>query len=206
MLLVGRDHNSGQLDWRVFDSWGPFILPCEVRIRFNILPSVWNEEHRVGETFYSNCITRSIFALEGFTKSVQKGLNPKWNINLMILSPGGVKTSFADNTKYLKRHSAYASDPESPVTALVKWIKDPSLAATWADPDKCAAVLFDAVMGQKSRPLPMRLNIDAETLPMMRGEVDSYIKEMNDWEDETLEVNSSADGTFALMDKLIGKA
>ena len=75
----------------------------------------------------------------------------------MILSPGGVKTNFASSINYLPRHPAYASDPEAPLNAFIKYLEDPSLPDTWADPDKCAAVLFDVILGQKDRPLPMRL-------------------------------------------------
>jgi|SRR6187402_2058240 len=106
----------------------------------------------------------------------------------MILSPGGVKTNFISNFKFLPRHPAYANDPEAPLNALIKYIRDPSLPDTWADPDKCAAVLFDAVLGQKERPLPRRLNLGADALPAMRGDVDLYLKEMKDWEEETLKV------------------
>lgn len=75
----------------------------------------------------------------------------------MILSPGGVKTNFASNINYLPRHPAYANDPEAPLNDFIKFMEGPSLPATWADPDKCAAVLFDAILGQRDRPLPMRL-------------------------------------------------
>jgi hypothetical protein len=48
-------------------------------------------------------------------------------------------------------------DPEAPLNAFIKYVEDTSLPDTWADPDKCAAVLFDVVLGQKDRPLPMGL-------------------------------------------------
>jgi hypothetical protein len=76
----------------------------------------------------------------------------------MILSPGGVKTNFANNIKYLPRHPAYANDPEAPLASFIEFMENPSLPATWADSDKCAAVLFDAVLGQKERPLPTRVS------------------------------------------------
>lgn len=72
----------------------------------------------------------SKFALERFTKSVAKDLNPKWNINLMILSPSGVKANFANSIKYLPRHPAYADDPEAPLNAFIKFMEDPSLSNT----------------------------------------------------------------------------
>jgi NAD(P)-dependent dehydrogenase (short-subunit alcohol dehydrogenase family) len=99
----------------------------------------------------------SKFALEGFTKCVARETNPKWNIKFLILSPGGVKTNFASSITYLPRHPAYANDPEAPLNPFIKYLEDPTLPDSWADPDKCAAVLFDAVVGQKQRSLPVRL-------------------------------------------------
>ena len=73
----------------------------------------------------SDCVTRSKLTLEGFTQSVQKELIPIWNIKLMIVSPGAVKTNFAGNIKYLTRHPAYADDPEAPLTSLNEMINNP---------------------------------------------------------------------------------
>jgi len=147
----------------------------------------------------------SKFALEGLTRSVQRELNPKWNINFMILSPGGVNTNFASSIKYFPRHPAYDND-EAPLTSLQKFVNEPSATATWADPDKCAAVLVDAVLGQNDRPLPTRLNLGADTLPLMRHEIGQYLKEMENWEDETLKVSPSTGGSVSLVDELMKKA
>ncbi|TVY91735.1 putative oxidoreductase [Lachnellula willkommii] len=144
----------------------------------------------------------SKFALEGLTKSVNRELNPKWNIKLMILSPGGVKTKFASNMRFLPRHPAYDND-EAPLTGLSKYIKIPSSADTWADADKCAAVLFDVVLGQKDKPLPTRLNLGADALPLMRHEIGEYLREMEDWEEETLKVMPSTTESSVLVDQLI---
>lgn len=135
--------------------------------------------------------------MEGLTKSVNRELNPKWNIRLMILSPAGVKTKFASNLKFLPRHPAYDND-EAPLTSLSKYIKIPSSADAWADADKCAAVLFDVVLGQKDKPLPMRLNLGADSLPLMRHDVGEYLKEMEDWEEESLKVMPSTTEASAL--------
>jgi len=132
----------------------------------------------------------SKFALEGFSKSVAKELNPKWNIRFLILSPGGIQTSFTDNIKFLQRHPAYADDPESPLNQLIQYVSAPGSQDNYAVPEVCAAVLFDAVVGQNERPLPRRLNLGPETLPIMRADVNGYLKEMDEWEKETLKVAS----------------
>lgn len=119
----------------------------------------------------------------------------------MILSPGGVQTNFASSIKYLPRHPAYDND-ESPLTGLNNLINDPASSATWADSDKCAVVLFDAVLGQNERPLPMRLNLGVDTLPYMRHDVATYLKEMEDWEEETTKVMPDEAGKSALLNVL----
>ena len=144
----------------------------------------------------------SKFALEGFTKSVAKEVNPKWNINFLILSPGGIKTNFGNNIQYEPRHPAYADDPESPLNKLIKYISNPASQETWAVPELCAAVLFDAVVGQKEKPLPTRLNLGTATLPLMRADVNNYLKEMDEWEKETLKVASSKDNEGELLELL----
>lgn len=113
----------------------------------------------------------------------------------MILSPGGVRTSFAENIRYLPRHPAYANDPEAPLGGFIEYMKDPSVPLTWADAEKCAAVLFDAVLNQKKRPLPTTLNLGADTLPLMHREIDTYLAEMEDWKEETLKVMPSTYGS-----------
>jgi short-subunit dehydrogenase len=126
----------------------------------------------------------SKFALEGFTKSVRKELNPKWNIKLSILSPGGVKTKFADSMKFVSRHPAYTEDPEAPINGLLKYMRDPAMPATWADSDKCADVLINAILNQNDRPLPIRLNIGAGVLQLMRDDIHLYLDQMKEWEVE----------------------
>jgi len=144
----------------------------------------------------------SKFALEGFTKSVAKEVNPKWNISFLILAPGGVKTSFGSNMKYLTRHPAYADDPESPLNQLIKFMSNPELQETFATPEVCAAVLFDAIVGQKTRTLPKRLNLGTETLPLMRADVYNYLKEMDEWQKETLKVASPKGNVGNILDIL----
>lgn len=65
-------------------------------------------------------------------------------------------------------------------------------------------MLFNAVVGQKDKSLPTRLNLGADALPLMRGEVGSYLKEMKDWEKETLSVMpaTSMDGSNPLVDTM----
>lgn len=124
----------------------------------------------------------SKFALEGFTKSVAKELRPEWNINLLIVAPGGVRTNFATSSLGAPpRHPAYDL-PDGAFSQLADYIKAQD---TWSDPDSCAKVLFDAMVGQRERPLPTRLLMGAETIPYMKGEIKQFLQEIDEWEGES---------------------
>ncbi|TVY80532.1 putative oxidoreductase [Lachnellula suecica] len=178
--------------------WGPMRLTREsIRVFREVNPAGQGgtilQTIVTVEVACANVVASSKFALEGLTKGVAKELNPDWNIKLMIVSPGGVKTNFQSNFKRFPRHPAYDND-EAPLTILDKWICDPASSSMWADADKCAAVLFDAVVGQKERPLPMRLNLGAEVPALMRADTNVHLKEIEDWEKETVMVARTADG------------
>ncbi|KAE9367057.1 NAD(P)-binding protein [Stipitochalara longipes BDJ] len=140
-------------------------------------------------------------ALEGFTKAVAKELKPEWNINFFILSLGGLKTNFIHNVKFLPRHPAY-DDPDSPLSRLIKYSSDPKSLENRAVPEICATVLFDAVTGQHERQLPAKLNLGRENLPLMRADMHKNLKEMDEWETETLSVAPHANAKDDLLDVL----
>jgi short-subunit dehydrogenase len=134
---------------------------------------------------------RSKFALEGFTKSVAQELNPKWNIHLLTFAPGGVRTNFVSNFKLFGRHPAYENDPESALNKIMTYMSQPEVHATWADPDDCAKVLFDAVVSQETRPLPRRICVGADAWSTCDMEMKSQIKENDEWKDVAVSVTKA---------------
>jgi hypothetical protein len=46
-------------------------------------------------------------------------------------------------------------------------------------------------------------SLGSDTLPMMRGEIDQYVKEMKDWEEETLKVMPSSRGSASRVDQFV---
>jgi hypothetical protein len=66
-------------------------------------------------------------------------------------------------------------------------------------------VLVERGWGQNTDVEILQLNLGADTLPLMRREVDSYLTEMKDWERETLSVMPSTNGPPPLMDTMMGK-
>ncbi|KAJ0416734.1 hypothetical protein BJY00DRAFT_291032 [Aspergillus carlsbadensis] len=127
----------------------------------------------------------SKFALEGFTESVAKEMDPTWNIKFLIAVPGGVKTNFAATSlKTIPRHPAYDT-PSSPLTQILRYISQPTAQDTWSDPDVCARLLVDTVSNQKERPLPVRLLMGAETIPLLESDMEKTRAEMQAWKAET---------------------
>lgn len=130
-------------------------------------------------------IPDSKFALEGFTESVAKEMNPDWNIQLLIVAPGGVRTKFAcSGLKNVPRHPAYES-PTSKFSQLKEYIANPASQDTWSDPEVCAQLLFDAVTERKERPLPTRLLMGAETIPLIKADIEQTLREIGAWSEET---------------------
>jgi NAD(P)-dependent dehydrogenase (short-subunit alcohol dehydrogenase family) len=134
-----------------------------------------------GNAFYH----ASKFALEGFTESVAKEMDPSWNIKFLLVLPGGVRTNFASTSaKATPRHPAY-DHHSSPLTQLLEYVANPASQETWSDPDICARLLVNTVIAQRERPLPARLLMGAETIPLIRGDIERTLKEIYEWKAET---------------------
>lgn len=129
-------------------------------------------------------IWNSKFALGGFTESFAKEMNPNWNINLMVVAPGGIQTSFGSNVQFTTRHPEY-NIPASPLNQLLSYMTDAEVQMTFATPDSCARTVFDVVVGKHQRPLPRLLLIGAETIPLMEADIKTTVDEMQSWKAET---------------------
>ncbi|KAL4734577.1 hypothetical protein BDV11DRAFT_209262 [Aspergillus similis] len=127
----------------------------------------------------------SKFALDGFTESVAKEMDPSWNIKFLIAVPGGVQTNFAaTSAKAVPRHPAYDT-PSSPLTQILNYISQPSAQDTWSDPDVCARLLVETVANQGERPLPTRLLMGAETIPLLESDIEKTLAEIREWRAQT---------------------
>ncbi|KAH8653522.1 hypothetical protein BX600DRAFT_440588 [Xylariales sp. PMI_506] len=146
-----------------------------------------------GSSFYH----ASKFALEGFTKSVAKELNPKWNIKVMIVSPGGMATSFFQNSKSPDRLPIYAEDPETPLNQLFASLSSSGAMDSLPTPERCAAVIAAAILGRDDKPLPTRLNLGQAPLFLVRSDMKASLQELENWESESLSVQAKEDGDAA---------
>ncbi|OQE21946.1 hypothetical protein PENSTE_c011G06236 [Penicillium steckii] len=141
-----------------------------------------------GSAFYH----ASKFALGGFTESFAKEMNPNWIINLMVVAPGGIQTSFGSNVQFTTRHPEY-NTPASPLNQLLSYMTDTEVQMTFATPDSCARTVFDVVIGKDQRPLPRRLLIGAETISLMEADIKKTVDEMQSWKAETHRCSAKSD-------------
>jgi hypothetical protein len=112
-------------------------------------------------------------------------MDPSWGIKFMVVAPGGIQTKFGSSLQFAKRHPAY-NTPSSPLNQLMAYTMNPAMQETFSQPDQCAKVLFDAVVGQDQRPLPSRLLMGAETIALSEAENKRVLEEMEAWKKETL--------------------
>lgn len=115
-----------------------------------------------------------------------KELDPDWNVKLLIIAPGGVRTNFAGpSLRLAPRHPAY-NVPASSFSQLLQYITNPKSPSSWSDPGICTRVLFDCVVGQDERRMPRRLLMGAEAILLTREDIKSTLASIDAWEDQTM--------------------
>lgn len=111
------------------------------------------------------------FAVEGWTESVAREMNPHWNINFCIVEPAGVKTNFEGSSKrYMQPHPAYA-DPEMPARKLEKYVKMGLKSGAGIEPVAIAKALFEVASRGEKVPLHLPLGSTAVALIKAKLEV-----------------------------------
>lgn len=130
---------------------------------------------------------RSKFALEGFTESVAKEVGEMAGVNFLLVEPNGMHTKFAESalTKTY-RHPAY-DKAGSPLNSLIAYIADPESWKSWSDPDLCATVLFNCVIGQNERSMPTRLFMGRGTTELIRSDIEKTLEDMDAWGAEAVQ-------------------
>ncbi|KAG9231602.1 hypothetical protein BJ875DRAFT_112201 [Amylocarpus encephaloides] len=139
-----------------------------------------------GNSFYH----ASKFAIEGFSESLSKEMPPAWNINFIILQPGGMKTEFAKSSfKITPPHPAY-KDPGFPSRQLESWmLNNPEIfESVAADAKLTTEVVVNAIVTSKERPLPLRLPLGAGAFGIIRKKLESQLNDVDAWKDVTVSV------------------
>jgi hypothetical protein len=109
-------------------------------------------------------------------------MHPDWNINFLILEPGAMKTSFATSSMAsFPPHPAYI-DPSMPTRQLEAWFAT-NFDAQVAEPEDTVDVVFDVVVRQGERKMPLRLPLGGDAWGMIKGKLGEMEHEMAEWKD-----------------------
>ncbi|CDO77053.1 hypothetical protein BN946_scf184455.g3 [Trametes cinnabarina] len=136
--------------------------------------------------FYS----ASKFALEGFSEGLNKELNPDWNIKIIVIQPGGVRTLWASGNMAVNPLPPAYDGPDSVVSrfrAIVRGttpIGDPSKGTSAANP-------------------PQRLPLGPDARFVIQSKINEIQRELDDWQE--LELSTAADDAdTSFLSKLSG--
>ena len=119
------------------------------------------------------------FAIEGYSEALAKEITPL-GIKLTLVEPGAFRTEFAGDS---------LATPENPIDdyeeTAHKFVKQQEQMSGEqpGDPDKAAQAMIKAV--ESDNP-PMRLVLGEDALQATRKKIESFQKELEEWEDVTL--------------------
>lgn len=109
------------------------------------------------------------------------------------MEPGAVRTNFAGpSLKFMPRHPAY-DIPSTPLSQLIQYMMSPESQNSWSDPDDCARLLFDVVVGQNDRALPTRLLMGEDTVSLIKADIEKNMDEIKAWETESRGVSAGGE-------------
>ncbi|GAP92365.1 putative short chain dehydrogenase [Rosellinia necatrix] len=123
----------------------------------------------------------SKFAMEGFAESVAKELDPRWNIHLSILEPGGTTTEYLGRSfrTTAARHPAYAA-PHMPTNAMLALLADEGLRAGFSSADDIAHAMPELLLlarGAGAR-IPVRVPLGCDAFDAVLAETDAVRREL----------------------------
>ncbi|KAI0328197.1 NAD(P)-binding protein [Cubamyces sp. BRFM 1775] len=137
--------------------------------------------------FYS----ASKFALEGFSEGLHKELDPKWNIKVIVIQPGGVRTLWAgSNMVEVPLPPTYA-DPEGLTARFLQVMRGTKYIG---DPNKVGRALI--TISEAENP-PMRLPLGADARFVIQSKLNEIQREFDEWKElELSTIADDADPTF----------
>ncbi|KAI1210600.1 uncharacterized protein F4807DRAFT_421983, partial [Annulohypoxylon truncatum] len=122
------------------------------------------------------------FALEGFAESVAKEVSPEWNIYVTCVEPGGTKTRYVgENMRRMPRHPAYAEDPQSATTGMLKFMDTPEMHEGFASAAEVAEGVYTVV--GSGRRIPIRVPLGRDSWRMVMAEVERVKADLEECRD-----------------------
>ncbi len=122
----------------------------------------------------------SKFALEGFTEAIASELAPEWKIRVMILEPGGTKSSFTASSgkEGAVMHPKY-EDKGMAVNAMLNALTGPKINEGMVEASAVASCLFDVL--SKEEVLPLRLPTGKDSFQAIKGKEVAKMEELERW-------------------------
>ncbi|KAH8590552.1 hypothetical protein B0O99DRAFT_691561 [Bisporella sp. PMI_857] len=118
------------------------------------------------------------FAVEGFSESVAREMHPDWNINICIVEPSGVKTSFEGHSKaHIQPHPAYAAK-DMPARQLEAYVRQGIKSAKLLEPSAVAEMLFSVT--SRGERVPLRLPLGEVAWNMAKAKSEAFLRELEE--------------------------
>ena len=133
---------------------------------------------KVGLLPFLTAYHASKFAIEGFTESLRQELDD-FNINIILIEPGYVRSGFLDNSKYAKGFDSNKSPYAKKVQQVFQGFE--SITAYSSHPSKVAQTILD-VLNSPNPELRNPVGKDADSIFKTRAELSD--KEMEQWSRE----------------------
>ena len=118
----------------------------------------------------------SKFAIEGYSEALAQEIAPL-GIKLTLVEPGGFRTNGQDS---LATPDCQIDDYEETAHKTIKMLSDSKLPG---DPEKAAQAMIKVV--ESDNP-PLRLVLGEDGLELVRQKIESFQKELEEWEEVTL--------------------
>ncbi|KAI1427917.1 retinol dehydrogenase 8 [Xylaria sp. FL1777] len=122
----------------------------------------------------------SKFAMEGFAQSVIKELDPRWNIHLCAVQPGGTTTEFLGGSfkNMATRHPAYAA-PDMPTNQMLALMGNLEIRKGFSSADDIARGMWEVVTRGKKILSRVPLGSDAwEAVAMEADKIKEEYEEL----------------------------
>ncbi|KAI0098671.1 NAD(P)-binding protein [Nemania sp. FL0031] len=132
-----------------------------------------------GQAFYH----ASKFAVEGWSESFVRELNPDWNIHMCIVEPGGVKTEFERGSKkHAKVHEAY-DGADMPARKLAAWVKKGIASGVGVAPSAVAELLY--LVASRNEKVPLWLPVTSGAAQLIKMKLQARLDNLEETKDLT---------------------